>query len=376
MERVLVRSEELKKSLAHIIKFIPQKPIKQVLSCVRLRFTEDVLFLDATDMSSFLTKAVYCSNEYGEKSILVEANDFYDLVKNFKNNSEVYLEVEGSQLKIFCNSNKISIPSMPSDNFPALKDQKHEFFISVSASSLQDAIRRLVGFCSTDGAEFNNAIKFSRVNDNYMQLEVFGTFGYSNVLIDLGDEILEKSFGLSKNIAESLCLFLADIEDVVDFSYSQTGTTITIKYNDDRIVMSENNSEFPDSKKVFANEAKASALLLTEDFTEMMKIASKVTKNAVSVEIGDDSLSVSAQSQDKGKYESKAEGKTTGSHFKILLYPNDIVNILSKYSGKSCYVEVSETNKPVILKDLPGPLPTDVVLQTNAIMPINPLAME
>lgn len=148
--KIIVSGSELSSAVLKVSKAISVRTTNPVLEGIKMSVRGDNLTLTATDMEIAIEKTIVCET-FMEGDTVVPGKMFAELVKKLENENEVeiYLQEE-NRLKIVYGDNEMFISTLSAEEFPSIKKNLREKFLTITQKEYKNIIEKTVFCCSTD----------------------------------------------------------------------------------------------------------------------------------------------------------------------------------------------------------------------------------
>ena len=355
---ITVRTEELKRVMSSIVKFIPKKVYKNVLNQVRVSCANNRVILEACDSSSFLLRSIEVlgGNSNPKDIFLVNADDFNGVIKNISA-KQVVLEFNSDDspvLSITADDSDITLPVMSPDDFPTVNvNQKTDFnTLSILGSDLSKLIKSVLQFSSDDPSQgMCSSIKIYSKGD-YIVSEAFSPVMMHSMRIEYPDEKLTRPLSIPKHCADALATF-ADIfvEEVVTLSYTHDARFVWINIGADSILLRETDYEFPDIKKIIPADYDTIIETTKKEFESMLKTSSAISSGAALLRVVGNKISIAVSDPGRGRADMRVSAFIQGADTEVAIYAKNFIDVLSKYSSDDVCICINKSMNRVVVTE-------------------------
>ncbi len=147
--KVILNGLDLSDASLKVVKAIASKTVNPVLECIRLTAKGDDLILTATDMEFFIQKKIP-AEVFMEGDILVKGKVFTDFIQRLDKEQVELSCMEEGKLTIKYTDAESTLPAMGAEEFPEVKTETGEKFVTIKRGELKDMINKVAFSCSTD----------------------------------------------------------------------------------------------------------------------------------------------------------------------------------------------------------------------------------
>lgn len=131
---IIIEKEILIKPLKTIISIIKNtnRLINPVLSHFLLRINKNKLYLISSNLEVEIITSILLKKEYSFNEIMIPARKFFNICNSFPKESNINILIIQKKIIISTEKNRFSLCTLPSNNFPKIKDWNKiiEFYIS------------------------------------------------------------------------------------------------------------------------------------------------------------------------------------------------------------------------------------------------------
>lgn len=299
--KAIVEANELSNKISVVSKTVPSKTIKPIMACILFDFSQQGVYLHATDLETGVKARVECEPD-GEGRFAVDAKILYEIVKTLPNEGKVQLSFSSGLLTVECGRSKFRVPTMDPSEFPEISLPSEGYALDIEAKTLAEMIERVVFCAAKDEFMRNLNGVFWEIGNGFLRLVASDGFRLA-----LAEE------RLSTQNESSFLISLKSMKELQSIIESCSETNITIHYDGKRLSLSTSYIEtvmrvveidFPDYKKVLPKAFKSKVIFSKNDLIEALRrtmVIAKRGSESVKVEVTEDILSLSSRSPDSGE---------------------------------------------------------------------------
>ena len=364
MKFVAARSEILTR-LESVSGAVAPKSVKPILSGIYFSMKDDsTVKLQATDLETAITTELRPKHIDGRCDFVIDARLVLEIVRNLPE-GEVVFETEDTNVIIREGSARFTLPTMDPDEFPIVEPTSGGLEFTVSVSSIELMIDRVIFCAAMDEFMRNLNSVYWEFEDGYLRLVAADGFrmALSEERIDLSiDDHFLLTLKSMKDLQNSL---KAAMSDLLKVTYD--GSRVQFLFDGTEIVTKVVDAEFPDYKKVLPKSFKARLVLSTEVFSDAVRrasIAARLGSDSVKFEIDDEQFKIVARSPDHGESIEILDANKEGDNIVIAFNPRFLSESAKKIDSDTVELNFVDSNSPLQMN------PVDVQGYTYVIMPI------
>ncbi len=348
--KIIVNGNDLSQAVMKVSKAISVKTTNPVLEGIKLSVKGDNLTLSATDMEIAIEKTIR-ADTLMEGDTVVPGKIFAEFVKKLEDEEQVEIVLENDgKLKIVYGSSEVFLSVLPAEQFPSIDKTEKENAFSLLQKDFKDVINKTVFSCSTD--ESRPILKGCLFEVNENELTVVAIDGFR---LAYAKKKIRKSSGSfsvvvpARSVSEICRLLDKDDEEIIFISERNK---FMIEVDETVFVTRLLEGNFVNYKQI-----------IPDDFITVMRVArntllysleratvvAKETKNLVKLEIKENYVNVSANSESGNVNENviiNMEGKDLSIAFNskylcdaLKAAGDEFVNIYLKNSISPCVIK-------------------------------------
>ena len=356
-----INSTDLLKALSHIHGIVEVRHTLPILSNIILEAKDDKLILSSTNLD------IYCSDKIKAEvlqsgEVSVSAVTFFEIIKRLPSGSEVLMIMEEgeNEIRLTCGRSKFNLSTLKTDDFPIISDSDLSTNFVLSADELIRIIDKTKFAVSNEETRYYlNGIFLHKAERNSIQfLRAVATDGHRLAQYDIplpqGAEDITGIIIPKKTIYE-LRKVLDDANG--DVSVSLNENKIKFSFNDLKVVSKVIDGTFPDYTKVIPQKNDKNFKTNNSDLKNAIDRVSAVAANeeskskAIKFCIGNNSLSLSVESQSKGSANEMIDVNYSGDKVDIGFNSKYIIDICNEVDGDEISISLSDSISPAIILD-------------------------
>lgn len=356
-----VTQESFSKALNVASRFTTPKVQLPVLANILIVAEKDTLTISATNLEMSISMTVGSQIER-PGSITIPARTLTDIVGNL-HKGQITFEVTDTVLSISSKGFTGKVTGMSSDDFPALPHELGTSSVTMSAKELSDAFGKVLYAVSLDESRpILTGVLCIFNNDELMLVSTDG-FRLSKTTVKIEGDIIERCI-VPKAIVSEIIRSKED-GDVITFSYTKEENQLVCKIGNTILSSRLIDGNFPDFNRIIPKSSTISVTCDTSELLRAVKIASifaKDSANVIKLKVGEDSLSVSADSSQKGNEETTIDAEISDSKEKSTEEEkkNDLVisfnckfieDFLSNTEADEVILSMTTPEAPAIIKN-------------------------
>lgn len=324
-----------------------------VLSCVLIQAEKNNLILRATNLNTGIEMVIPAKNEQ-EGIVAVQSGIFATLLNSFSQEEKITLATHENSLLLQTKRTKVSLKCFAHEDFPTLPVISDTDSFEVTASLLIDGFRSVAFSASLSDIkpEISSVYMYSQGK----QLIFVATDAF---------RLAEKKITLDQEIdIPPLIIPLKNVQDIIRI-FQDEKSKIRISVEDHQIALRTENvyftsrviaGNFPDYKRIIPQHHTNQTILLKSDMVQILKLVNIFSDTfhhlLVSFNPEKKQATFSSAHNDIGTHETHAEAVIEGARAEFAInhkYLNDVLQVIQ---SDSIVFEISEPNKPVVIKGI------------------------
>jgi DNA polymerase-3 subunit beta len=358
--KLQVTQENLNKALMSVSRIASSRSTLPILANVLIKTSNNLLTISATNLSIAITHSIG-AKILTEGSITVPARLMQDYISSLPSGI-IDLEVENNRLKIKENSYSSTINGISADDYPLMPSIEKPTKISLSSSSLKEALNQVVLVASND--ETRPILTGVLFDSNEHGFLIASTDSY---------RLAEKKLTSLKKYFK-LLIPASSIQDLLRI-LSDNNSTINIEYDDNQIkfIVGEIelltrllSGQYPDYQALIPKSFNIQAKVNRQDMISIVKIANlfaRETAGSIKINIAEGQVSINSIASQIGENNSSCSAKTEGQG-DITLNAKYLLDALSVMDTKEIDFCFNGKLDPILIK------PVDKKDYIHIIMPL------
>lgn len=357
-----VTQENLQKAVSNVARIASGRASLPILHNILISTESNMLKLSATNLDIALTQSVGTKIKKSG-TVTIPARLFQDYINNLPKTA-INLKQEGAKLHISTDEQKSTINGMPADEFPVMPDIKDPGEVVISATKLKHALQQVVFAASADEARpVLTGVLVQSIDGN---LFIAATDSYrlaEKKLSGIKDDV---SLLVPQSAMNDLLRILSDTDGDVTIYYDDQQTRFVL--DDAEMVARQIDGQYPDYKKLIPKKFSNKASVSREQLITVTKIAGLFSRESagsivVSIQEGENALTVTSVASQVGENTSHVAGKTTGEG-DITLNSRYLLDVLQAMTGDEVEFCFNGKLDPIVIRD------TSDKDYTHIIMPL------
>ena len=354
-----IERSALLRSLTHVQGVVERRTTIPILSNVLLQAKDGKLGLTATDMDLAIVVGVPAEVSQ-DGSTTVPAHTLYDIVRKLPEGSQVEIRSGGEQgqLEIRSGRSKLSLTTLPSEDFPVMSDGDlpHEF--TVSATTLRRLVDRTRFAMSTEETRYylNGLYLHVAETDGAPVLRVVATDGHRLARVEVPQP--EGATGMPgvivpRKAVSEIRKLIDEIEDDVDIALSDT--KIRFSFSDAVLTSKLIDGTFPDYNRVIPFGNDKTLEVKRSDFIKAVDLVSTIStekSRAIKLSLDDGSLVLTATSPEAGSAREELDVDYTDGPLEIGFNSRYLLDITQQIDGDDAKFQLSDGASPTLVQDM------------------------
>ena len=358
MMKTVTNSAELQQSLGRVLSVIERKTARPMLSYALVDVSGKAISITATNMEVSAKVVIDAVVEH-EGSFCINAKNLYDVLRELPDDDKMEMELDGNSLRIGSSGNILySFLTHRDDNFPRLSFHHKNKSFFIEADKLQDIISKVShAISSDDGSVHLNGMFLSEVEgklrsvstDRHRFAMIDTKLNGSNISESLEEGIIVPRKGVFelKKMAENHIGVSIEISADEAFLYACVGERYFLSI---RLIA----RSYPDFSKVIPENQPFKLTVKRDNFLEpvrRIKIMSNEKTNGVKIELGPNTMELSANHPSLGNAYEKIPVEYRGDSMEIGLNAQYLIDLLSTFEDDDVVEIVFGNDKvPVLMR--------------------------
>jgi DNA polymerase III subunit beta len=334
--KISIARSELLEALSTVSKGMSARSTLPILSGVLISAGEGEISLQATDLEISIRHTAPALIEQ-EGQIVVPGKLLMDIVRSLPE-AAVTIETEGETAHIRCQHSSFTVKTLKPSDFPKFPEVEVNKSLSLTSSTLVSMVRQVSKAVSRDETRAILTGILLIIEGPSIIEETAG----EDIEVVIPGKALEEVTRLGSE-AEKVVLGISDNQIVFEF-----GNTV--------FVTRRIEGTFPNYKQLIPKESETTAVVSGEELTAAVKRVSLMalhnTPLKLSVNVEDQTLSLSAATQDVGDASEDLMVKTEGKDVEIAFNHAFLMDGLNSVGTDSVRLEVQSALKPGLLKSV------------------------
>lgn len=329
--KVSLLTENLQETISLLGKTLPAHSPVPVLSSILVDATKDGLYLSATDLEFGVTTTVPAKIEE-EGGVLIPGKQFIEVV-NSLGKEKATLRQEKDQVLLEAQTGTFKFQAIPKDEFPKMFEDVGEKVDEFTREEFIQVFSKLTFAVSTDDARPHlTGVYLVKKEDT---IHFVATDGYRLSLVSKkgrgGGSILEKGIIISPQLIND-ALSLKTQSPIKLYVYEK-GNQVILETEGVRLVGRLIEGVYPEYSRVIPGSAGSAITVSVEEFLKVVRavtVFARENANVVSLNISDNTLTLTVPSTSLGEAESVIEGLQEGPGGNIsynIKYLSDLLRV-------------------------------------------------
>ena len=354
-----IERSTLLRSLNHVQGVVERRTTIPILSNVLLQANGGKLSLTATDMDLAIIEGV-AAEVAQDGSTTVPAHTLYDIVRKLPEGSQVEVRSGGEQgqLEIRSGRSKLSLTTLPSEDFPVMSDGDLPHSFTLPAEVLRRLIDRTRFAMSTEETRYYlNGLYFHVADSDGMAvLRIVATDGHRLARVEVplpdGASGMPGVIVPRKAVGEIYKL-IEEVEGDIEVALSET--KIRFSFGDAVLTSKLIDGTFPDYDRVipFGND-KTLEVKRTE-FVKAVDLVSTIStekSRAIKLSLDDGNLVLTATSPEAGSAREELDVDYNDGPLEIGFNSKYLLDITQQIDGNDAKFQLSDGASPTLVQDM------------------------
>ncbi|HCH57477.1 MAG TPA: DNA polymerase III subunit beta [Rhodospirillaceae bacterium] len=354
-----IERSTLLRSLTHVQGVVERRTTIPILSNVLLQANGGKFGLTATDMDLAIIEGV-AADVSQDGSTTVPAHTLYDIVRKLPEGSQVEVGAGGEQgqLEIRSGRSKLSLTTLPSEDFPVMSDGDLPHSFTVPARVLRRLIDRTRFAMSTEETRYYlNGLYFHAADSDGVEvLRIVATDGHRLARVEV--PIPDGAAGMPgvivpRKAVGEIYKLIEEVEDDIEIALSET--KIRFAFGDAVLTSKLIDGTFPDYDRVipFGND-KTLEVKRTE-FVKAVDLVSTIStekSRAIKLALEDGNLVLTATSPEAGSAREELDVDYNDDPLEIGFNSKYLLDITQQIEGDDAKFVLSDGASPTLVQDM------------------------
>jgi DNA polymerase-3 subunit beta len=347
--KIIVKTEDLKKSLIIAGRGVSARPQLPILSGVLLKATNSEVSLIATDLEvSFWVKLQAKVEEEGE--VVIPAKLFLELVSSFPSGN-ITLVSEKNLIKVSVDGINSEIVGQGVDDFPSIPRANKAQVVIRSGDFRQKVDRVCVSAAKDDTRPVLTGVLWE-IDEDKVSLVATDGYRLSVDKIKLTKTVLEKENRLilpARSLQEISKMLGETGVDEFSLEFDKKNQQVIFRVGDVEVASRLIAGEFPPYQQIMPNTYSTRAVFGREETLEAVKRASLFARdnaNIIKMMIEKDKVTVMAESTQIGTSVTSFEAKTEGEDITVAFNARYLLDYLGTCTSEKVAWETEGELKP------------------------------
>jgi DNA polymerase III subunit beta len=354
-----IERSTLLRSLTHVQGVVERRTTIPILSNVLLQANGGKLGLTATDMDLAIIEGTPAEVAQ-DGSTTVPAHTLYDIVRKLPEGSQVEIGSGGEQgqLEIKSGRSKLSLTTLPSEDFPVMSDGDLPHSFTISADMLRRLIDRTRFAMSTEETRYylNGLYFHAAETDGAAVLRIVATDGHRLARVEV--PLPEGAAGMPgvivprKAVAEVRKL-IDEVEDDVEIALSET--KIRFAFAEAVLTSKLIDGTFPDYDRVIPFGNDKALEVKRNEFVKAVDLVSTIStekSRAIKLTLENGSLVLTATSPEAGSAREELDVDYNDGPLEIGFNSKYLLDITQQIEGEDAKFQLSDGASPTLVQDM------------------------
>lgn len=349
-----VRQLEFSRSLNIANRFVSTRAQLPILTNIAMKVDKTKLTIMATNLEISISSQIGAkTTEEGE--IAIPARTITDLISNIKSET-IALESEKEKLSIKTDELKSNLVGLNLSDFPPIPQQIPSNAVPVVYEDFVNSLTRVMFAVSRDETRSNLTGVLFNFDTSGLTLVSSDGFRLSFEKMKLTHS-LDGKIIVPKNILLEMVKFGSSIvEKEIKFALDKENSQIIFSIGGSILSSRLIEGNFPDFDKIVPKSHTTLVNVDKSEFLDAVKLTAIIARdsaNVVKLVIGDNKLTLQAESSRSGNQEVTVPAKVEGTNLEISYNYRFLEEPLSLLNSKEIEIEFTGSNAPGVIK-MPG----------------------
>lgn len=353
--KLVIDTDQLADAAQWATRAVPAIPSRPFLAGLRIEAADGTLTLSGYDYCRSARASEACEvSEPG--TLLVPGRVLTDLVRSFPKTKQTLLAFDGTDLALSCGSTHITLPTLPSDDYPTLPTLPAASG-TVDGATLAAAAARVAAAASTDDTlPVLASVQFT-LTDTEMTLSSTDRYRFHVADLPWTPNKTTKGRGKTKPLTTGSALVPADVvadaariladADTAEITITEAQFALSVpgRWATGGII----DGALP--KYAFPTEFESVVTTGTEALTDALKHVVPLLDKAdpIALDIADGRITVRAGTDDKGRGRDQVDAQLDGEPLSVTFNPGLLAKTLQQVDGPAVQLNFNGPHKPALM---------------------------
>lgn len=356
--KLIIERALLLKSLNHVQSVVEKRNTIPILSNVKIEGASGLLSLNATDLDIDIVESI-AADVVRPGSTTASAHTLYEIVRKLPDGSQIELEHDGeSQLTLRSGRSKFTLASLPVENYPVMSGGEMTHTFSLAAEELRTLIDRTRFAISSEETRYylNGIFVHATVSNGVSVLRAAATDGHRLARIEV--PLPDGAAGMPgviipRKTVNELRKLLDETSSAISVSLSET----KIQFSFDNAVMTSKliDGSFPDYERVIPVGNDKILEVNVKDLSQTVDRVSVIStekSRAIKMRLDNNSLILSASSQESGSAVEELEAVYDAAPIEIGFNARYLMDILTQIEGEAAQFLLADAASPTVVREI------------------------
>ncbi len=352
-----ILQKKIKEGLSVTGRAVAKASTLPILKNIYFKTDGNYLCLTATDLE-IAVKWWSLVNKEKEGEFLVN----YETINSFINtlpNEKISFKSSDKNVQIVCGDYKTQINSIDHTDYPVVPEIKEKQKITLASNTLCAALINTVDIPSDSKIKPEISGVLFNYKDGEFSFVATDTYRLAEKKISVSEKLSDFSVIIPQRTVREVINIFKEVPSDVDILFSDNQVVFRAYLEDSEKPFIELTSKiiegnYPDYKKIIPQQTTSQITVKREDFLNKIKAASvfstKVREVNFNVSPKNKVINITSNNTDIGHYESTIKGEGEGDDIEVSFNYRFLIDGLSNITSSEVVLEISEDNKPGLLK--------------------------
>ena len=350
--KLVFSKSDLNKAVGIVMKAVPTRTTMNILECILIDATTDIIRLTANDMELGIQTDI--EGEILERGMIaIDAKIFSEIVRKLPDNDVIIETNENLQTTIVCEKAKFDISGKPGEEFSYLPVIEKEDSIEISQFTLKEVIRQTIfSIADTESNKLMTGELFE-IKDNMLRVVSLDGHRISIRKIELKDQVNDKKLVVpGKTLIEVSKILSGELESQVYISY--TNNHIVFEFDNTIVVSRLIEGEYFKIDQMLSSDYDTKVKINKKELLSCIDRATLLVKEGdkkpIIINIGDEVMELKIKSQIGSMNEEIVINKE-GKDLLIGFNPKFLIDALRVIDEEEVTLYLMNAKAPCFIKD-------------------------
>ncbi len=345
-----VKQANFAKVLNQVGRIVSNRTTLPVLGNVLIEAKEGKLSISATDLEVAITTKMVGKVE-SDGIVTIPARLLSDFVLN-NNDENISISLKDLTLSLKSKKYRANIKGINAEEFPTVPARPKSKFLSIKASELANALRRVTLAAANDETRPVLAGVYMKFSGKTLTLAATDSYRLAEKKIEITDNTEEKEIIVPSRTLNEVLRIASGYDGEAEVEITLDENQVFFVLGEIQIVSRLIEGSFPNYEQIIPKTSSISSvsnLLETLSAIKMSALFAKEIANNIKVKVSSSGLTIRSAQEQVGDTQSTVEAKTTGGEVEVAFNARYLIDVLGVLNGSEVKMEFNDDSSPCVI---------------------------